>query len=95
MFLEDFSENETSRQCQLVICYLVLINIVPLNTLTKVREGFKFLWVNWKQSSQSPDNCTSPVRTVRECLFHFVSGIGTKRPAPVRNYLASRWSLPM
>lgn len=42
MFLEDFSENETSRQCQLVICYLVLINIVPLNTLTKVREGFKF-----------------------------------------------------
>ena len=68
-----------------VICYLVLINIVPLNTLTKVREGFKFFsffkWVNWKQSSQSPDNCTSPVSTVRECLILCI-GIGTKSPAP-------------
>lgn len=69
--------------CQLVICYLVLINIVPLNTLTKVRKGLNFYgWTGNKAPRAQIIALLLSGQSRENVSFISVSGIGTKRPAP-------------
>lgn len=65
-----------------------------LNTLTKVRR-FKFFKGELETKAPRAQIIALLLSDSQRMSLHFVSGIGTKRPAPVRNYLASRWSLPM